>query len=81
MKLYRNNNYPNRWYAFSPETGWVMFPAAVGGWEKREPARGVDPIQFRDVPVRLAFDTGIPGAPCVQADQPASSDVQLGEAA
>ena len=63
MKLYRNNNYPNRWYAFSPETGWVMFPAAVGGWAKREPARGVDPIQFREVPLRLAFDAGIPGAP------------------
>ena len=48
MKLYRNTNYHNRWYAFSPETGWVMFPAAVGGWAKREPARGIDPIQFRE---------------------------------
>lgn len=64
MKLYRHNNYPNRWYAYSVETGWTMFPAADGGWAKREPARGIDPIQFREVPVRMAFNTGIPGAPC-----------------
>lgn len=64
MKLYRNNSYPNRWFAFSPETGWVMFPAEIGGWEKRQPARGVDPLRVRQVALELAANTGIPGAPC-----------------
>ena len=63
MKLYRNKNYPTRWYAYSESTGWVMFPAASGGWEKRRPARGIDPMYVREVPVHLAFDAGIPGSP------------------
>ena len=63
MKLYRNYTYPTRWFAFSPETGWTMFPAEIGGWAKRQPARGVDPLYTREVPLRLAFNTGIPGAP------------------
>jgi hypothetical protein len=65
MKLYRNANYPSRWFAYGPDTGWVMFPAEVGGWEKRERARGVDPIHVREVPVGLALNTGIPGAPAI----------------
>ena len=32
MKLYRCNHYPARWYAHSEATGWVMFPAEIGGW-------------------------------------------------
>ena len=79
MKLYRNNNYPNRLYAYSTETGWVMFPAVVGGWAEREPARGLDPIHLREVPVRLAFYSGIPGAPGVLVVDAFNSDVQLGE--
>ena len=63
MKLYRNNSNPNRWFAFSPETGWVMFPAEPHGWEKRQVARGIDPLRTRQVSLDLAFDTGIPGAP------------------
>jgi hypothetical protein len=39
-----------------------MFPADIGGWQKREPARGVDPIDMREVPLRMGFNTGIPGA-------------------
>ena len=63
MKLYHNNNYPTRWFAYSPDSGWTMFPAELGGWTKRQPARGLDPIHVREVPLRLAFNTGIPGAP------------------
>jgi hypothetical protein len=36
-----------------------MFPAESGGWEKREPARGIDPLDVREVPLRLGFATGI----------------------
>lgn len=68
MKLYRNNQYPNRWYAYSAATGWVMFPAEAMGWSKRQPARGVDPMYTREVPIRLAFDAGIPGSPTLALD-------------
>jgi hypothetical protein len=60
MKLYRSRNYPNRWYAYSRSTGWVMFPMQVDGWSRREPARGIDPIDVREVPVHLAANTGMP---------------------
>ena len=60
MKLYRSRNYPNKWFAYSKTTGWVMFPIESGGWLKREPARGVDPIDIREVPVTLALEAGIP---------------------
>jgi len=62
MKLYRSRKYPNRWYAFSNSTGWVMFPAEPNGWVKRQPARGVDPIDVREVPLHLASDAGLPDA-------------------
>ena len=60
MRLYRNNRYPQRWYAHSNAMGWVMFPAEPNGWEKREPARGVDPLYTREMPLKLAAGTGIP---------------------
>ena len=40
-----------------------MFPAAVGGWDKREPARGIDPMYVREVPLELALNTGITDSP------------------
>jgi hypothetical protein len=66
MKLYRSAKHGTGWFAFAPEIGWVMFPAEVGGWTKRQPARGIDPLYVREVPLRLAFNTGIPGA-CVSS--------------
>jgi len=73
MKLYRSHQNPTRWYAHSQETGWVMFPAEIDGWERRQPARGIDPIDVREVPMSLATGTGMPGAP--------SPAMQLSEAA
>jgi hypothetical protein len=63
MKLHRSKIYASRWFAFSPETGWVMFPAERNGWRRRQPARGFDPIDVREVPIRLGFNTGLPGSP------------------
>jgi hypothetical protein len=71
MKLYRSRNYPNRWYAHSASTGWVMFPATANGWEKRQPARGMDPVDVRNVPLALAAGTGIPGAPAFHLQEAA----------
>jgi hypothetical protein len=39
-----------------------MFPAEVDGWKKRQLARGIDPFDLQQVPLRLGFNTGIPGA-------------------
>ena len=61
-----------------------MFPAEVGGWQKRRPARGVYhftkrvPPDLPEVPLRMGFNTGIPGAPMSAA---CSSIVPLTEAA
>jgi hypothetical protein len=60
MKLYRSRNYPNKWFAYSKTTGWVTFPIESNGWQKRQPARGIDPIDIREVPVTLALEAGIP---------------------
>lgn len=62
MKLFSSTKYPTRWFAFGPEIGWVMFPAEAGGWQKRQPARGVDPIYMREVSLRMGLNTGIPDA-------------------
>ena len=60
MKLYRSSNYPTRWYAHSRSTGWVMFPNEPNGWAKRQQARGIDPIYFRQVSGELALQAGFP---------------------
>ena len=59
LKLYSSTQHHGAWIAHSPETGWVVFPAMAGGWEKRKPCRGLDPVHLRQVPVTLAADTGI----------------------
>ena len=63
MKLYRSISNPTRWFAFDPTEGWVMFPAETGGWQRREPARGMDPIEIREVSPCMGHNTGIPYAP------------------
>jgi len=62
LKLYRSVK-DIWWFAFDPETGWVMFPAEVGGWHRRQASSGINPIDMREVPLRMGFNTGIPGAP------------------
>ncbi len=58
-KLYRSAVHYQHWIAYVEGTGWFMFPATENGWEKRQPARGVDPMHLREVPLRLAFNTGL----------------------
>jgi hypothetical protein len=62
MKLYRSRKYPTRWYAYQPGVGFLMFPATVNGWDKRQQARGLDPLDVREVPLSLAVDAGIPAS-------------------
>ncbi|MEO8594867.1 MAG: hypothetical protein ABI759_16225 [Candidatus Solibacter sp.] len=63
MRLFVDRRVEGYWFAQSASTGWVRFPAVVGGWEKHEPAMGLDPLYLREVPIRQGFNTGIPGAP------------------
>ena len=67
VKLYRSAKDSGRWFAFGPKIGWVMFPAEVDGWQKRQRARGMAPIDLHEVPIRMGFNTGIPGAPTLGA--------------
>jgi hypothetical protein len=60
MKLYRSAINPGEWVAYCPGMGWVVFPALENGWEQRRPARGLDPMHLREVPLWLAAKTGIP---------------------
>ena len=62
VKLYRSTK-DTRWFAFGPKVGWMMFPAEVGGWNKRHPTCGAALIDIREVPLCMGFNTGIPGAP------------------
>ena len=59
MKLYRSAVHPGSWVASVPGSGWVIFPARENGWEERRPARGLDPMHLRQVPLTHAAETGI----------------------
>jgi hypothetical protein len=60
MKLYKSLDYPKHWIACVAGTGWVAFPRTENGWEQRHPARGLDPLHLREVPVHLAQNAGLP---------------------
>ena len=60
IRLYRNALQPRHWVAYAPGTGWVAFPAKEKGWDDRHPARGLDPLYLREVPLEAAANAGIP---------------------
>ncbi len=61
FKLFWTRNDRNHWIAFSEATGLVAFPAELNGWHKRRPAQ-VATEDLREVPLRLAAFTGMPGS-------------------
>jgi hypothetical protein len=65
MKLYRSAQYRMHWFAFSTTERWVKFPAEVCGWEQRQAVlcRDIELANLRQIPLRMGFNTGIPGAP------------------
>lgn len=63
MKLYRSTIDVTRWFVSGPATGWVTFPAEINGWRKRQPVLTVNRFDLREVPLRMGFNTGLPGAP------------------
>ena len=60
IKLYKSFCHPRHWIAFVPGTGWLIFSNREGGWARRQPARGVDPMHLRQVPYHFAAATGMP---------------------
>jgi hypothetical protein len=60
IKLYRSAMNPGQWVAYAQGMGWVVFPMMENGWELRRPARGLDPVHLREVPVAMASRAGIP---------------------
>ena len=59
MKLFTSAKHPGYVVAYVPGDGWLMFPARENGWEKRQPARGLDPMHVREVRLHLAANTGL----------------------
>ena len=60
IKLYRDAQHPRNWVAYVPHVGWVAFPATENGWALRAPARGLDPLFLRQVPLEQGVGAGIP---------------------
>ncbi|HEX3742650.1 MAG TPA: hypothetical protein VHW09_01915 [Bryobacteraceae bacterium] len=60
IKLYRDAQRPTNWVAYIPNAGWVCFPASENGWEHRAPARGLDPLFLREVPLHKGELAGVP---------------------
>ena len=61
IKLYTSAQHPGQWIAHASGLGWVMFPARANGWEDRRPARGLDPMHVRQVPLWHGLQAGLPG--------------------
>ena len=60
-KLYWSRDHDRHWVAFTPRTGFVVFPAEQNGWSKRRPVAH-DAARLREVPACRAFNTGFPAA-------------------
>ena len=60
IKLYHSVRHPNHWIACVSGSGWVAFPKTENGWDQRHPARGLDPMHLREVPLHMAKNTGAP---------------------
>lgn len=59
IQLYTSKVHPRQWVARIEGSGWVVFPARENGWADRRPARGLDPLHLRQVPLESATNTGI----------------------
>jgi hypothetical protein len=60
IRLYWSNDHQKHWVGYTADTGYVIFPAEADGWMRRRPFHGFDPLLIREVPARLAFNTGFP---------------------
>jgi hypothetical protein len=62
VKLYRSTAHLHHWIAYADDIGWVVFPAQVNGWNRRQAATGLHPGSLFEIPLWLAFNKGLPDA-------------------
>ncbi|HUB81040.1 MAG TPA: hypothetical protein VMB03_19685 [Bryobacteraceae bacterium] len=58
-RLYRSARDLQHWYVHEDSTGWLIFPAKSNGWADRRMIDTVRGLDLREVPLRLAFNTGL----------------------
>ncbi|MGP8245758.1 MAG: hypothetical protein ACLQVN_14725 [Bryobacteraceae bacterium] len=61
-RLYRSKTHLQHWFAYTPATGWVIFPAKENGWENRREVKSLDPLHLSEIPLWMAFGTGLSAA-------------------
>jgi hypothetical protein len=59
IRLYRSPSHLNHWIVCSDRGGWQIFPAKFHGWEERKPLPGANAAKFHQVPLWMAFNTGL----------------------
>lgn len=61
-RLYWSCEHDRHWVAYTPVTGYVCFPPERDGWLKRRPLPEFNAAALREIPSKLAFNTGFPVA-------------------
>jgi hypothetical protein len=59
VRLYRTNRDWQHWFVLIPSTGWVRFPAKIDGWAERQHVTMLSREHLHEVPLWLAFNTGL----------------------
>ena len=58
-RLYRSPAESLHWFVWAEDLGWLLFPAKPNGWAERSPAKNVSRQRLQEVPLRMAFNTGL----------------------
>lgn len=58
-RLYRSPAESLHWFVWAEDLGWFLFPAKPNGWAERSPAKNISPPRLQEVPLRMAFNTGL----------------------
>jgi hypothetical protein len=59
ITLYRSPMHSQHWIARSERSGWLIFPARFKGWDERAAYAGADLARLQQVPLWMAFNTGL----------------------
>jgi hypothetical protein len=62
-RLYRSPRDLYHWFVYLDSMEWMVFPARIGGWADRRPLRSLSGLDLQEVPLRLAFCTGLTDSP------------------
>ena len=58
-RLFRSPSESLHWFVWTEDLGWFLFPAKLNGWAERSPATNVSRQRLQQVPLRMAFNTGL----------------------